>query len=143
MLEKLYVKIQDGKIPQDLHPHFAHTSLNNLLTVLFGLRTETVDRPLVAHWLKPTQEYTCITAALLTVVDFVPGLRRFWREQASGEHTGCLVSTCSAFMSDDSRHMKDKQDVLDCFVWHLLKAKESLGNLNVVAMCAELMLAAI
>ncbi|GJE97683.1 cytochrome P450 [Phanerochaete sordida] len=148
MLKALYIKSQGGTLPLDPHPHFARTSLNNLLTVLFGLRTDTVDHPLVAHWLKLTQEYTRITAPLSNAVDFVPGLRRFpaWTGigRARRLHQS-VVGTCSALVSDVDRRMKAEEDVPDCLARHLLKAKEeeSLDDLDVVVLCAELMLAAV
>ena len=54
LLKKLYARRSAPINPQ---PHAGRTSLNNILTIAFGLRTDTIDHPLVAHWLRHSREF--------------------------------------------------------------------------------------
>lgn len=57
MLRNLYTKGDAGATPINPQPHAGRTSLNNILTIAFGLRTDTIDHPLVGHWLKHSREF--------------------------------------------------------------------------------------
>ena len=57
MVRQLYVRGQAGLVPINPQPHAGRTSLNNILTIAFGTRTETLEDPLVAHWLKLSREF--------------------------------------------------------------------------------------
>ncbi len=57
MVKQLYIRGGAGALPINPQPHAGRTSLNNILTIAFGTRTETIDHPLVAHWLKHSREF--------------------------------------------------------------------------------------
>lgn len=57
MLKYLYISGEAGAAPVNPAPHAGRTSLNNILTIAFGTRTDTPDHPLVAHWLKHSREF--------------------------------------------------------------------------------------
>lgn len=57
MLENLYIQGKAGKVPINPQPHAGRTSLNNILTIVLGVRTSTIEHPLVTHWLKLSREF--------------------------------------------------------------------------------------
>ena len=57
MLKALYTRGAEGKMPVNPQPHAGRTSLNNILTIAFGTRTDSIDHPLVGHWLKHSREF--------------------------------------------------------------------------------------
>ena len=57
MTKQLYIRGNAGAIPINPQPHAGRTSLNNILTIAFGTRTETIEDPLVAHWLKHSRAF--------------------------------------------------------------------------------------
>ena len=65
MLKNLYVHGQAGVVPVNPQPHAGRTSLNNILTIAFGTRTDTIEHPLVAHWLKHSREFMYVTHSIL------------------------------------------------------------------------------
>ena len=61
MLRNLYNRGAAGATPINPQPHAGRTSLNNILTIAFGTRTDTIDHPLVGHWLKHSREFMYVT----------------------------------------------------------------------------------
>lgn len=57
MLKTLYTKGSAGVTPINPQPHAGRTSLNNILTITFGTRTDAIDHPFVGHWLKHSREF--------------------------------------------------------------------------------------
>lgn len=60
MLENLYIEGKAGKVPINPQPHVGRISLNNILTIVFGTRTSTMEHPLVAHWLRISREFMSV-----------------------------------------------------------------------------------
>lgn len=48
----LYSCGKAGEVPVNPQSQAGRTSLNSILTVAFGTRTDGIDHPLVGHWLK-------------------------------------------------------------------------------------------
>ena len=61
MCEQLYIRSEAGKLPINPQPLAGRTPLNNILTIAFGTRTETLEDPLVGHWLKHSREFMYVT----------------------------------------------------------------------------------
>jgi hypothetical protein len=57
MLKALLTRGDSGQTPINPQPHAGRTSLNNILTIAFGTRTDNIDHPLVGHWLKHSREF--------------------------------------------------------------------------------------
>ncbi|EKM49741.1 uncharacterized protein PHACADRAFT_265393 [Phanerochaete carnosa HHB-10118-sp] len=148
MLRDLYIRSEGGKIPVNPLPHVTRTSLNNMLTIIFGLRTDSIDHPLVGYWLKLAQEFTTVTGPISNPVDFVPFLRRFPTlsgvNRAKQLHQS-LVNIGGALVDDIDRRIKAGEDVPDCLARHLLKLKEeeNLDSQDIVLLCCELMIASV
>ncbi|GJE93448.1 cytochrome P450 [Phanerochaete sordida] len=145
MLRNLYSKGQAGAVPINPQPHAGRTSLNNILTIAFGIRTDTIDHPLVGHWLKHSREFMNCTGPVSNWVDFVPLLRNFPNmtmiNRGKRLHQG-LVDTCSGLINDVDRRMKAGEDVPDCMAKFLLSVKEEekLDDLDIIFVCAAFMI---
>lgn len=163
MLTQLHLKGRAGLVPVNPQPHAGRTSLNNILTIAFGTRTDTIDHPLVAHWLKHSREFMYVlwanfaarqltqlprrncTGPVSNLVDFVPFLRNFpnWTMVNRGKklHQG-LVETCSALIGDIDKRMKAGEDVPDCMAKYLLTIREdeNLDDLDIVFICCAFMI---
>lgn len=59
-LENLYIEGKAGKVPINPQSHVGRISLNNILTIVFGMRTSTMEHPLVAHWLRISREFMSV-----------------------------------------------------------------------------------
>ena len=60
MLRQLYIRGNAGTTPVNPQPLAGRTSLNNILTIVFGTRTETLEDPFVNHWLRLSREFMCV-----------------------------------------------------------------------------------
>lgn len=149
LLKGLYIKGRGGTLPVDPRPHVVRVSLSNMLTVVFGLRTDSVDDPLVAHWLALARDFAEVAGPVASAVDFVPLLRKLpaaWTgvSRAQRLHEG-LFTACGALVSDVERRRKAGENVPDSLVKQLLKAKEqrSLDGYEVVVLCFELVVSGV
>ncbi|EKM48214.1 uncharacterized protein PHACADRAFT_203097 [Phanerochaete carnosa HHB-10118-sp] len=145
MLKALYSGGKAGEVPVNPQPHAGRTSLNNILTIAFGTRTDSIDHPLVGHWLKHSREFMNCTGPVSNVVDFVPFLRNFpnWTMVNRGKrlHQG-LVDTCGGLISDIDRRMKAGEEVPECMAKFLLSVKEQeqLDDLDIIFICCAFMI---
>ncbi|THH00304.1 hypothetical protein EW026_g2196 [Hermanssonia centrifuga] len=164
MIKQLYIQGKAGALPINPSPHAGRTSLNNILTIAFGTRTDSINHPLVAHWLMHSREFMYVnfqrqivifdsdetenrncTGPVSNMVDFVPFLRRFPNltmvNRGKKLHRG-LVETCSGLINDIERHMKNGEDVPDCMAKYLLSVKEeeSLDDLDIIFICCAFMI---
>ena len=57
MVRELYKKGQAGLAPINPQPHAGRCSLNNMLTIVFGMRTDSTEHPLVGRALKLSREF--------------------------------------------------------------------------------------
>lgn len=57
LVRELYIHGKAGAVPVNPQPHAGRSSLNNMLTIVFGIRTDTINHPLVARSLKISREF--------------------------------------------------------------------------------------
>ena len=57
LVQDLYRHGQAGGLAINPQPHAGRCSLNNMLTITFGTRTDTIDHPLVARALRLSREF--------------------------------------------------------------------------------------
>lgn len=57
LMRDLYKYSEGGQLPINPQPFAGRCSLNNMLTVAFGIRTDTIDHPLVATALRLSREF--------------------------------------------------------------------------------------
>ncbi|KAE9386355.1 cytochrome P450 [Gymnopus androsaceus JB14] len=123
-----------GAAPINPQPHAGRCSLNNMLTVAFGTRTDSIDHPLVAKALALSREFMNCTGPVSNMTDFVPLLQHipgnYMIKRAKVLFQG-LVDTYG-------RHEK----VPDCLVKTLveLKDKEELSHLDMAILCSAFMI---
>ncbi|PSR79232.1 hypothetical protein PHLCEN_2v7090 [Hermanssonia centrifuga] len=145
LIRQIYIKGEAGLSPINPAPHAGRTSLNNILTIAFGIRTDSIDHPLVGHWLMLSREFMNCTGPVSNMVDFVPFLRRFpnWTMVNRGKklHRG-LVDTCSGLIKDIDARMNRGEEVHDCMAKYLLSVKEqeNLDDLDIVFICCAFMI---
>lgn len=64
LVRELFVHGKAGMVPVNPQPHAGRSSLNNMLTIVFGMRTDTIDHPLVARSLKISREFMLVAQTL-------------------------------------------------------------------------------
>lgn len=57
LVRDLYLYGKAGSSPINPQPYAGRCSLNNMLTIVFGIRTETIDHPLVGRVLRLSREF--------------------------------------------------------------------------------------
>lgn len=76
MIHALWQASHGGTALVNPQPYAGRCSLNNMLTVVFGIRTASVDHPLVAKALSLSREFMNLTGPMSNLVDFVPLLQQ-------------------------------------------------------------------
>ncbi|KAH8773615.1 cytochrome P450 [Diaporthe sp. PMI_573] len=75
MIKCLYKESQGGKALINPQPFAGRCSLNNMLSIVFGTRTDSVAHPKVARSLRISREFMNLTGPMSNLVDFVPLLQ--------------------------------------------------------------------
>lgn len=57
LVRELFTYGQAGNAPINPQPHAGRCSLNNMLTIVFGTRTDSIDHPLVGRALRLSREF--------------------------------------------------------------------------------------
>ncbi len=73
MIHDLYVRSKAGTVPINPQRFASRASLNNILTLTFGFRTESIDDKLVSDSLRLSREFMCASFHLnhaVVEVDF-------------------------------------------------------------------------
>ncbi|KAJ8092104.1 hypothetical protein PM082_021636 [Marasmius tenuissimus] len=136
----------NGTLAINPQPHAGRCSLNNMLTVGFGMRTENIDDPLVAKALKLSREFMNCTGPVSNLTDFVPALQKLgdWNYMIKrGEQLNKdLVETYGGMILDMEKRMKAGEKVPDCLVKHLIEVKEEeeLDHLDMAIMVSAFMI---
>ncbi|KAH8112765.1 cytochrome P450 [Phellopilus nigrolimitatus] len=102
LLKELY---RAGNNPINPQPHAGRCSLNNMLTIAFASRTESVQDPLVSQALKLSREFMNCTGPVSNLVDFITPLQWFTTPlQARGKklHQGLTM-----ILSRESENLDD------------------------------------
>ncbi|KAF5366564.1 hypothetical protein D9758_008987 [Tetrapyrgos nigripes] len=147
LIKELLMYGKDGGVPINPQPHIGRCSLNVMLTVTFGLRTDSIDNPLVAKALRLSREFMNCTGPVSNMTDFVPLLQRLPNcmvERGKRLHRE-LVETYGGMVDDIATRIKDGEHVPDCLVTNLLQVKdeEELDYLDMSMLCSAFMIAAI
>ena len=117
-----------------------------MLTVAFGMRTESIEDPLVAKALKLSREFMNCTGPVSNLTDFVPALQKLgsWNYMIKrGEQLNKdLVETYGGMILDMEKRMKAGEKVPDCLVKHLIEVQEEeeLDHLDMAIMVSAFMI---
>ncbi|KAF9443096.1 cytochrome P450 [Macrolepiota fuliginosa MF-IS2] len=144
LVSNLYTYGKAGGVPVNPQPHAGQCSLNTMLTITFGIRTDTIDHPLAARALKLSREFMNCTGPMSNLVDFVPVLQKFpnsMTTRARKLHSD-LVETYGGMIQEIEARIKCGEDVPDCLVKTLLEVreKEDLDFLDMALLCSGFMI---
>ncbi|KAF5367594.1 hypothetical protein D9757_010645 [Collybiopsis confluens] len=115
---------KNGTMAVNPQPHAGRCSLNNMLTVVFGTRTDSIDHPLVSKALGLSREFMNCTGPVSNMTDFVTVLRylpmaNYMINRGKKLHQG-LVETYGGMIDQIRDRMKSGEHVPDCLVKNLI-----------------------
>ncbi|CAG7923811.1 unnamed protein product [Penicillium olsonii] len=144
LVKALFEESKGGLVPVNPQPHAGRCSLNNMTTITFGFRTDSIEHPLVAQALKLSREFMNCTGPMSNLVDFVPLLQRIptpMHQRGKKLHKG-LVDTYGGFIQDIERRMKSGEQVTDCLAKTMVEVrkKESLDDLDMAILASAFMI---
>ncbi|KAF9445653.1 cytochrome P450 [Macrolepiota fuliginosa MF-IS2] len=144
LVHNLYTYGKAGVAPINPQPHAGRCSLNVMLTITFGIRTDTIDHQLVARVLKLSREFMNCTGPMANLVDFVSILQYLPNHMTTRGRKlhSELVETYGGMIREIEIRMKHGEDVPDCLVKTLLEVqeKEGLDFLDVVMLSSAFMI---
>ncbi|KAF8958865.1 cytochrome P450 [Flammula alnicola] len=144
LVQELYRHGKGGLLPINPQPHAGRCSLNNMLTITFGTRTESIQHPLVGRALRLSRDFMNCTGPVSNLMDFVPILQKlphYMKTRGKKLHAE-LVSTYGGMIIEIDERMKRGENVPDCLVKTLLQSREEeeLDHLDMSILCAAFMI---
>ncbi|KAG6818699.1 hypothetical protein H0H93_002698, partial [Arthromyces matolae] len=126
MVQELYKYGGAGKTPINPQPHAGRCSLNNMLTFVFGIRTPTIEDPLVGTALRLSREFMRVSGAVSNLTDFIPLLQHIPNHMISRAKklNEDLVETYGGLIKDIESKLKRGEPVPDCLTKTMLAARE-------------------
>lgn len=147
MINHLHRDCTNGMADINPQVYAGRCSLNNMLTITFGFRTESIHHPMVGQALRLSREFMNITGPVSNLVDFVPILQRLpsnMRRRARTLHSE-LVNVYGGLIEEVDKKMQAGGDVQDCLVKTMLlrKEKEDLDELDITMLASAFMIGGI
>ncbi|KAF9456424.1 cytochrome P450 [Collybia nuda] len=144
LVQELYKYGKAGAAPINPQPHAGRCSLNNMLTIVFGIRTDSINHPLVGHALRLSREFMNCTGPVSNLTDFVPILQRlpnYMTTRGKKLHSD-LVETYGGMIKEIEERMNRGENVPDCLVKNLILTKEAEGldHIDMSILCAAFMI---
>ncbi|KAL4257059.1 cytochrome P450 family protein [Pleurotus pulmonarius] len=144
LVKELFTHSQGGTVPVNPQPYAGRCSLNNMLTVVFGTRTNSINHPLVGRALRLSREFMNCTGPVSNMTDFIPLLQKipnYMTLRGKQLHKD-LVETYGGMILDIDKRMKSGEKVSDCLVKTMLEAKEKeqLDHIDMSILCAAFMI---
>ncbi|KAJ3727480.1 cytochrome P450 [Lentinula raphanica] len=144
LVKAMYQESKAGTIPINPQPHAGRASLNNMLSIVFGFRTDSIYHPLVGRALKLSREFMNSTGPMSNLVDFIPFLQNFrtpMRVRGEKLHQG-LVETYGGFIKDIEHKMQMGVNVPDCLAKTMVDAQEEeqLDHLDMAILASAFMI---
>ncbi|KAF8878782.1 cytochrome P450 [Infundibulicybe gibba] len=144
LVQELYRHGKAGLAPINPQPHAGRCSLNNMLTIVFGIRTDTIDHPLVGRALRLSREFMNCTGPVSNIIDFVPVLQRLpnYMSTRGKQLHADLVETYGGMINEIDTCMKRGDNVPDCLVKTMLltREEEELDHLDMAILCSAFMI---
>ncbi|KAF2450909.1 cytochrome P450 [Karstenula rhodostoma CBS 690.94] len=143
MLHALYTDSQNGR---HINPqtYAGRCSLNNMLTITFGFRTDSIHHPMVTEALRLSRAFMNCTGPMSNLVDFLPILQ--WlpsplKSKAKALHRD-LVETYGGLINEIDGRMKDGEQVPDCLAKTMLdiKDEENLDHVDMAILASAFMI---
>ncbi|QUC19183.1 uncharacterized protein UV8b_03424 [Ustilaginoidea virens] len=144
MVRCLLEASRDGSALVNPQPFAGRCSLNNMLTVVFGIRTASVQDPLVSTALRLGREFMNVTGPVSNLIDFLPLLEWFpsrLRSRGQKLHRD-LVETFGGMIEDIRQRSMRGQPVPDCLAATLLaiRQEEELDDLDMAMMASAFLI---
>ncbi|KAF9000908.1 cytochrome P450 [Cyathus striatus] len=145
MVKDLYKCSLNGT-PINPQPYAGQCSLNNMLTVVFGTRTDSINHPLVARALLLSREFMNCTGPMSNLTDFLPILQNlpkmnYMIGRGKKLHEG-LVKTYGGMVKDIEHRLERGEDVPDCLAKTMLQVQKEKGLdfLDMTILCSGFMI---
>ncbi|KAI3140466.1 hypothetical protein CBS147326_2167 [Penicillium roqueforti] len=144
LVKALLVESKGGSAPVNPQPHAGRCSLNNMTTITFGFRADSIHHPLVGRALKLSREFMNCTGPMSNLIDFVPILQYLpspLYKRAKKLHEG-LVETYGGFIKETEQKMKEGKKVPDCLAKTMVEVrlKEDLDDLDMAILASAFMI---
>ncbi|TFK35002.1 cytochrome P450 [Crucibulum laeve] len=144
LVKELYKYGKMGHAAINPQPHAGRCSLNNMLTIVFGIRTDTIEHPLVGEALRISREFMNCTGPVSNLTDFIPLLQRLPNYMTTRGETlhSDLVETYGGMVNEIDARLKRGEKVPDCLVKTMLDSREEeqLDHLDMAILCSAFMI---
>ncbi|KAJ4292525.1 hypothetical protein N0V90_009188 [Kalmusia sp. IMI 367209] len=144
MLHALYTDSEQGTVHINPQTYAGRCSLNNMLTITFGFRTDSIRHPMVGTALRLSRAFMNCTGPMSNLVDFVPLLQ--WlpsplRSRGKQLHRD-LVETYGGLIKGVERRMKEGEPVDDCLAKTMIQIQEEekLDHLDMSILASAFMI---
>lgn len=144
MLQALFTDSKNGIAHVNPQAYAGRCSLNNMLTITFGFRTDSIRHPMVAEALRLSRAFMNCTGPMSNVADFVPVLQKLpspLKSRAKALHRD-LLSTYGGLINDIAKKMEDGETVHDCLAKSMLQIQktEQLDHLDMSILASAFMI---
>jgi cytochrome P450 len=163
LVRTLYEASKGGSVPVNPQVHAGRCSLNNMTSITFGLRTDSIDHPLVGRALDLSREFMQVfpsvvlddaiaddrinrnvTGPVSNLTDFVPLLQHNLNpllRRAQRLHDS-LVETYGGMIKEIDEKVDGGVAVDDCLAKSMLEAreKENLDDLDIAILASAFMI---
>ncbi|KAL7747728.1 hypothetical protein RI367_006844 [Sorochytrium milnesiophthora] len=136
LVRTLYRDGQAGQAPINPQPHAGRCSLNNMLTIAFATRTDSLEHPMVATALKISREFMNCTGPVANMVDHVELLQYLPTKmhQRGKDLHDTLIRVYGDMIHDMEKRMAAGEQIPHCLVKDLILTREE-ENLDWQDMC--------
>ncbi|KAF7332959.1 Cytochrome P450 [Mycena venus] len=144
LVKSMYQQSHAGAVPINPQPHAGRASLNNMLSIVFGFRTDSIYHPLVGQALRLSREFMNVTGPVSNLVDFIPWMQKFptpMRSRGQKLHQD-LVDTYGGLIKDIEHRMRMGAAVPDCLAKTMLdtEEEEELDHLDMAILASAFMI---
>ncbi|KAI0351871.1 cytochrome P450 [Trametes cingulata] len=144
MIRDLYVRSKGGALPINPQPFLSRASLNNILSLVFGFRTESMDDNLVSESLRLSREFMNTTGPVSNLVDFVPLLQKLPNRMSTRgrklHHD--LIDIWGSLVRRVEDKVKRGEPHPDCMAKYLIehREEEQLDDLDTIVLCCAFLI---
>ncbi|KAJ6529371.1 cytochrome P450 [Mycena capillaripes] len=140
LVKAMYQESKGGMVPINPQPHAGRASLNNMLSIVFGLRTDSIYHRWVGQALKLSREFMQVSGRWVVSPSdkIIPTAIRSRGQKLHND----LVNTYGGFIKDIEHRMQMGSPVPDCLVKTMLdvKEKEELDHLDLAILASAFMI---
>lgn len=144
MLQALLTDSKQGTLAINPQTYAGRCSLNNMLSITFGLRTESIHHPMVKRALHLSREFMNCTGPMSNLVDFIPLLQKIptttWI-RGDQLHKG-LVATYGGMIKNIEEKLRSGVQVTDCLAKTMIEVRdeEELDHLDMAILASAFMI---